>query len=83
VFHLDYKKFMIGGNEPSYLRATKIRLLKLTTNSQNFADIVNELAEYLFDEDVSYEAVNVLSELVASSNETDAKFIAKTVVKTV
>lgn len=68
VFHSEYKKFMVGGNEPSYLRETKIRLLKLTVNSNNFSDVVNQLAEYLFDEEISHEAISALSSLISTGN---------------
>lgn len=74
---------MVGGNEPSYLRITKIRLLRLTSNSLNFSDVINELAEYLFDDDISHEAVRALAELIKISSENDARYIAKTVVKTI
>ena len=41
LFHPDYKRFMVGGQEPSYLKATKVRLLQLTANRFNFTDVVN------------------------------------------
>jgi hypothetical protein len=81
LFHADYKRFMVGGQEPSYLKATKVRLLRLTASPLNFADVVNELAEYLFDEVLSPHAVTALSQLLSEATDSDAKFIAKTVVK--
>ena len=41
VFAKDYKQFCIGGNERSYIKTTKIRILKLSASELNFSDIVN------------------------------------------
>ena len=49
VFSTDFKLFFLGGNEPTYLKLTKIKILRLSANQLNFTDIVNEFAEYLFD----------------------------------
>ena len=56
VFETDSQKFYIGGNEPTYLKNIKIRVLRLLANDRNIADIVNELAEYLFEDNISQEA---------------------------
>jgi hypothetical protein len=37
----DYKHFYIGGNEPTYLKTTKMNILRLLANSNNFSDVIN------------------------------------------
>jgi AP-4 complex subunit beta-1 len=49
----DYKKFLLGINDPTYLKAIKINILQLTINKTNLADVINEFAEYLLDEGIS------------------------------
>ena len=83
IFDADYKRFIVGGNEPTYLKATKIRLLRLSSGKHNFADVVAEFAEYLFDEEISKNAVAALAEMLVGSAENDARFIAKTIVRTI
>ena len=41
VFAKDYKQFCIGGNERSYIKTTKINILRLSASELNFSDIVN------------------------------------------
>ena len=41
VFKNDFKQFFIGGNEKTYIKSIKIRILRLLSSEYNFADIVN------------------------------------------
>ena len=52
-FKKYFKLFFLGVEEPSYNKNIKVRILEKLINKENEADIINEFAEYLSDEDIS------------------------------
>lgn len=63
-FRKDIKKFFIQYNEKTYIKVSKIKIIELNTKEDNFVDMINELAEYLSDEEISREAVKALEKLM-------------------
>jgi hypothetical protein len=60
IFKKDIKKFYIKCNEKTYIKLVKIKIIELNTQEDNFVDMINELAEYISDEEISKEAINSL-----------------------
>lgn len=60
-----------------------MRILQKLVSKENHADIINEFAEYLYDEDITAETVSALSRTLLTSEEGEARFIIKTIIKTV
>lgn len=49
IFDDDYKHFFVKFNDPLCLKKLKLDVLSSLANGKNFADILNELAEYVTD----------------------------------
>jgi AP-2 complex subunit beta-1 len=79
----QFKRFLLSWGEPTYLKIAKVQILEKLIWKDNQADIINEMAEYLFDEDISAETVAALSRILLKSEEGEARFIIKTIIKTV
>lgn len=79
----DFKRFLVGWGEASYLKSAKVRILEKLIGKDNHADIVNELAECLYQEDIGAETAAALTRVLLKSAESEARFIAKTVVRVV
>lgn len=78
-----FKRFLLSYGQPTYLKVARVRILERLIGKDNQSDIVNELAEYLYDEDISAETVAALSRALLNSEEGEARFIIKTVIKSV
>lgn len=50
-YELDFKYFYCRVDEPTYIKAIKIRILGLLANEFNLGDLLNELNEYANDND--------------------------------
>lgn len=48
-----FKRFLLSWGEPTYIKVAKVRILEKLICKDNQADIINEMAEYLYDEDIS------------------------------
>ena len=52
-------------------------------SKENEADVINEMAEYIYEEDISMETAESLTRIMLKSGEGEARFIIKTVIKVV
>lgn len=73
VFGRDYRQFYTRYNEPTHVKYVKIDILALIADTNNVADIVTELSEYVtdVDQELARRSIRAISDIAVSTNFTD------------
>ena len=74
----DIKKFYLREGEPTYLKALKIELMELCCSKDNFTDVVNELTEYLREEEIIENVMQAFTRMILRFEEDEGRAIIKT-----
>ncbi|KYQ90268.1 adaptor-related protein complex 4 [Tieghemostelium lacteum] len=72
LFQKDYKHFYCKYNDPMYIKALKIKILKEISCQENHKDILQELSEYVFEGDMkltkkAIDAIGFISRIKSAS----------------